>query len=89
MKRSRDFKGVPGVALGGLWMGGMRETSLDFCFGGDRRFCDLGRIYAGLRGFGLLHLGISGRFGGDRIETASCRVEVVGCCYISVYFLKY
>ena len=65
------------------------KTSLDFYFRRNRRFCDLRQIYANLRGFRLLHLKISKKFRKDRIETTSCRIEVKGCCYISIYFLKY
>ena len=70
-------------------MGKILKSSLDFYFGRNQRFCDFRQIYANLRGFRLLHLKISQKFRKDRIETISCRIEVKGCCYISVYFLKY
>ena len=34
-------------------------------------------------------LKISKKFRKDQIETNSYRIEVEGCCYISIYFLKY
>ena len=70
-------------------MGKMLKTSLDFYFRRNRRFCDLRPSYAILRGFSLLHLKISKKFRKDRIKTTSYRIEVEGCCYISIYFLKY
>ena len=70
-------------------MGKILKTSLDFYFRRNRRFCDLRQIYANLRGFSLFHLKISKKFRKDRIETTSYRIEVEGCCYISIYFLKY
>ena len=70
-------------------MGKILKTSLDFYFRRNRRFCDLRQIYANSRGFRLLHLKISKKFKKDRIETTSYIIEVEGCCYISIYFLKY
>ena len=70
-------------------MGKILRTSLDFYFRRNRRFCDLRQIYANLRGFRLLHLKISKKFRKGRIERTSYRIEVEGCCYISIYFLKY
>ena len=70
-------------------MGQILKTSLDFYFRRNRRFCDLRPIYANSRGFRLLHLKISKKFRKDRIETTFCISEVEGCCYISIYVLKY
>ena len=70
-------------------MGKILKTSLDLYFRRNRRFCDLRQIYANSRGFRLLHLKISKKFKKDRIETTSYIIEVEGCCYISIYFLKY
>ena len=70
-------------------MGKILKTSLDFYFRRNRRFCDLRQIYANSRGFRLLHLKISKKFEKDQIETTSYIIEVEGCCYISIYFLKY
>ena len=70
-------------------MGKILKTSLDFYFRRNRRFCDLRQIYANSRGFRLLHLKISKKFRKDRIETSFYIIEVEGCCYISIYFLKY
>ena len=70
-------------------MGKILKTPLDFYFRRNRRFCDLRQIYANLRGFRLLHLKISKKFRKDRIKTTSYRIEVEGCCYISIYFWKY
>ena len=67
----------------------MLKTSLDFYFRRNRRFCDLRQIYANSRGFRLLHLKISKKFRKDQIETTFYIIEVAGCCYISVCFLKY
>ena len=52
-------------------------------------FVKFWQIYANLGGFRLLHLKISKKFRKDRIVTTSYRIEVEGCCYISIYFLKY
>ena len=73
-------------------MGKILKTSLDFYFRRNRRFWDLRQIYANSRGFRLLHLKISKRskrFKKGRTETTFYTIEVEGCCYISVYFLKY
>ena len=70
-------------------MGKLLKTSLDFYFRRNQRFCDLRQIYANSRGFRLLHLKISKEFRKDRIETNFHIIEEEGCCYISVYFLKY
>ena len=70
-------------------MGKILKISLDFYFRRNRRFCDLRQIYANSRGFRLLHLKISENFKKDRIKTTSYIIKVEGCCYISIYFLKY
>ena len=70
-------------------MGIILRTSLDFYFRRNRRFCDLRQIYANSRGFRLLHLKISKKFRKDRIGKNFYIIEVEGCCYISIYFLKY
>ena len=70
-------------------MGHILKTSLDFSFRSNRRFCGLRQIYANSRGFRLLHLKIFKKLRKDRIETTSYIIEVQGCCYISIYFLKY
>ena len=70
-------------------MGKILKTSLDFYFRRNRQFCDLRQIYANSCGFRLLHLKICKKFKKDRIETTSYIIEVEGCCYISIYFLKY
>ena len=70
-------------------MGKILKTSLDFYFRRNRRFCDLRQIYANSGGFRLLHLKISKKFRKNRTETTFYTIEVEGCCYISVYFLKY
>ena len=69
--------------------GKILETSLDFYFRRNRRFCDLRQIYANSRGFRLLHLKISKKFRKGRIETTFYIIEVEGCYYISIYVLKY
>ena len=70
-------------------MGKIPKTSLDFYFRRNRRFCDLRQIYANSRDFRLLHLRISKTFRKGQIETNFYTIEVEGCCYNSVYFLKY
>ena len=65
------------------------KISLDFYFRRNRRFCDLRQIYVNLRDFRLLQLKISKKIRKDRIETTFYIIEVEGCCYISIYFLKY
>ena len=70
-------------------MGKILKTSLDFYFRRNRRFCDLRQIYSNSRDFRLLHLKISKKFRKGRTETTFYAIEVEGCCYISVYFLKY
>ena len=70
-------------------MGKILKTSLDFYFRRNRRFCDLRPIYANLRGFRLLPLKTSKKFRKDRIETSFRIIEEEGCCYISIYVLKY
>ena len=70
-------------------MAKMLKTPLDFYFRRNRRFCDLRQIYANSRGFRLLHLKISKKFGKDRIQTNFYVIEVKRYCYISVYSLKY
>ena len=70
-------------------MGKILKTSLDFYFRRNRGFCDLRQIHANSRGFRLLHLKVSKNFRKDRIETNFYIIEVEGCCYISIYFLKY
>ena len=88
-KIEKNFKKIPNIARGEIWMGKILKTSLDFYFGTNRRFCDLRQIYANSRGFSLLHLKISKKFRKDWIETTFYKIEVEGCCYISIYFLKY
>ena len=46
-------------------------------------------LNANSRGFRLLHLKISKKLRKDRIESTFYTIEVEGCCYICVYFLKY
>ena len=70
-------------------MGKVLKTSLDFYFRRNRRFCDLRQIYANSHGFRLLHFKISKKFRKDRIDTTFYIIELKGCCYISVSFLKY
>ena len=70
-------------------MGKILKTSLDLYFRRNRRFCDLREVYAISRGFRLLHLKISKKFRKSRTEATFYTIEVEGCCYISVYFLKY
>ena len=70
-------------------MGKVLRTSLDFYFRRNRRFCDWRQIYANSHGFRLLHFKISKKFRKDRIDTTFYIIEVKGCCYISVSFLKY
>jgi len=70
-------------------VGKILGASLGFYFRRNRRFCDLRQICANSRGFRLLHLKISKGFKEDRTEATSYIIEVEGCCYISIYFLKY
>ena len=70
-------------------MGKILKASLDFYCRTNRRFCDLRQIYSNSRGFRLLHLVISKKFRENRIKTTFYIIEVEGCCYISIYFLKY
>ena len=70
-------------------MGKILKTSLDFYFRRDPRFGDLRQIYANSRGFRLLLFNFSKKFRKGRIETNFYIIEVEGCSYISVYFLKY
>ena len=89
IKKIENLKKIWNIALGKVWMGKILKTSLDFYFRRNWRFYDLRQIYANSRCFRLLHLKISKKFRKDPIETTFHIIEVVGSCYISVYFLKY
>ena len=89
MKKIEKFQKNPKHSPRWGMNGKILKTSLDFYFRRNRRFFDLRQIYANSSGFRLLHFKISKKFRKDRIESTFYTIEVEGCCYISVYFLKY